>query len=96
MPVPLSCMRPYTASMCMARAAVQRSHSMLLSLRAYAGLMHKNACAAFAWLQPAESEMITILHFNLINPIMLGNKKTKDVQFYAEVMDVVQVCACVY
>ena len=35
--------------------------------------------------------MITVLHFNLINPIMMGNKKTKDVQFYAEVMDVVQV-----
>lgn len=29
--------------------------------------------------------MITILHFHLVNPIMLGNKKTKDVQFYAEV-----------
>lgn len=29
--------------------------------------------------------MITILHFHLINPIMLGNKKTKDVQFYVEV-----------
>uniref|UniRef100_A0A7S0S408 FACT complex subunit n=1 Tax=Chlamydomonas leiostraca TaxID=1034604 RepID=A0A7S0S408_9CHLO len=43
-----------------------------------------------AFFQPAENEMITILHFHLVNPIMLGNKKTKDVQFYAEVMDVVQ------
>lgn len=34
--------------------------------------------------------MITVLHFHLINPIMVGKKKTKDVQFYAEVMDVVQ------
>ncbi|GFH23155.1 FACT complex subunit-like, partial [Haematococcus lacustris] len=34
--------------------------------------------------------MVTILHFHLINPIMLGNKKTKDVQFYSEVADVVQ------
>lgn len=29
--------------------------------------------------------MVTILHFHLIDPIMMGNKKTKDVQFYAEV-----------
>lgn len=36
-------------------------------------------------LQPAENEMITIIHFHLINPIMLGSKKTKDVQFYSEV-----------
>lgn len=43
-----------------------------------------------AFFQPAEKEMITILHFHLHNHIMVGNKKTKDVQFYVEVMDVVQ------
>ncbi|KAG2482945.1 hypothetical protein HYH03_018170 [Edaphochlamys debaryana] len=43
-----------------------------------------------ALFQPAENEMITILHMHLHNPIMVGNKKTKDVQFYTEVMDVVQ------
>ncbi|XP_043700747.1 FACT complex subunit SPT16-like [Telopea speciosissima] len=43
-----------------------------------------------AFLQPAEKEMITLLHFHLHNHIMVGNKKTKDVQFYVEVMDVVQ------
>ncbi|XP_021830451.1 FACT complex subunit SPT16-like isoform X2 [Prunus avium] len=43
-----------------------------------------------AFFQPAEKEMITLLHFHLHNHIMVGNKKTKDVQFYAEVMDVVQ------
>ncbi|CAF1745882.1 unnamed protein product [Brassica oleracea var. botrytis] len=43
-----------------------------------------------AFLQPAEKEMLTILHFHLHNHIMLGNKKTKDVQFYVEVMDAVQ------
>lgn len=43
-----------------------------------------------AFFQPAENEMITILHFHLIHPIMINAKKTKDVQFYAEVMDVVQ------
>jgi hypothetical protein len=34
--------------------------------------------------------MVAILHFNLVHPIMLGNKKAKDVQFYTEVGDVVQ------
>ena len=34
--------------------------------------------------------MITLVHFHLINPIMVGKKKTNDVQFYAEVMDSVQ------
>ncbi|KAF6173262.1 hypothetical protein GIB67_026957 [Kingdonia uniflora] len=43
-----------------------------------------------ALFQPAEKEMITLLHFHLHNHIMVGNKKTKDVQFYVEVMDVVQ------
>ncbi|KAJ4721703.1 FACT complex subunit SPT16-like [Melia azedarach] len=43
-----------------------------------------------AFFQPADREMITLLHFHLHNHIMVGNKKTKDVQFYIEVMDVVQ------
>ncbi|KAG2311110.1 hypothetical protein Bca4012_025566 [Brassica carinata] len=43
-----------------------------------------------AFFQPAEKEMITVLHFHLHNHIMVANKKTKDVQFYVEVMDVVQ------
>ncbi|GMH36216.1 hypothetical protein BSKO_04084 [Bryopsis sp. KO-2023] len=51
-------------------------------------IMYRNI--RFAFFQPADNEMITILHFHLINPIMVGKKKTKDVQFYAEVMDVVQ------
>ncbi|KAH8490666.1 hypothetical protein H0E87_022986 [Populus deltoides] len=37
-----------------------------------------------AFFQPAEKEMITLLHFHLHNHIMVGNKKTKDVQFYIE------------
>ncbi|MQM10974.1 hypothetical protein Taro_043879 [Colocasia esculenta] len=43
-----------------------------------------------AFFQPAEKEMITLVHLHLHNHIMVGNKKTKDVQFYVEVMDVVQ------
>ncbi|KAK1401892.1 FACT complex subunit [Heracleum sosnowskyi] len=53
-----------------------------------ADIMYGNIKHAF--FQPAEKEMITLLHFHLHNHIMVGNKKTKDVQFYAEVMDVVQ------
>ncbi|KAI5653147.1 hypothetical protein M9H77_30334 [Catharanthus roseus] len=49
----------------------------------YANIKH-------AFFQPAEKEMITLLHFHLHNHIMVGNKKTKDVQFFVEVMDVVQ------
>lgn len=51
-------------------------------------IMYRNIKHAF--FQPAENEMITILHFHLINPIMVANKKTKDVQCYAEVMESVQ------
>lgn len=51
-------------------------------------IMYRNVKHAF--FQPAEREMITLLHFHLHNFIMVGNKKTKDVQFFVEVMDVVQ------
>ncbi|XP_006830445.2 FACT complex subunit SPT16, partial [Amborella trichopoda] len=51
-------------------------------------IMYANVKHAF--FQPAEREMITLLHFHLHNHIMVGKKKTKDVQFYVEVMDVVQ------
>ncbi|XP_057435713.1 FACT complex subunit SPT16-like [Lotus japonicus] len=43
-----------------------------------------------AFFQPAENEMITLVHFHLHNHIMVGSKKAKDVQFYVEVMDMVQ------
>ncbi|KAL9141128.1 hypothetical protein ABFS82_14G083000 [Erythranthe guttata] len=49
----------------------------------YANIKH-------AFFQPAEKEMITLLHFHLHNHIMVGTKKTKDVQFYVEVMEMVQ------
>lgn len=38
-----------------------------------------------AFYQPCENELIVLIHFHLKNPIMIGNKKTKDVQFYTEV-----------
>jgi len=44
----------------------------------------------FAFLQPAKQEIKTLIHFHLKNPIMVGKKKTQDVQFYQEVMEAVQ------
>jgi nucleosome binding factor SPN SPT16 subunit len=37
-----------------------------------------------AFIQPPE-ESIAAIHFRLHHPIMIGKKKTEDVQFYAEV-----------
>ncbi|CAL8465250.1 g4785 [Coccomyxa elongata] len=51
-------------------------------------IMYTNIRHAF--FQPAESEMMTLLHFHLHNPIMVGKKKAVDVQFYTEVMESVQ------
>lgn len=43
-----------------------------------------------AVFQPAVKEVMTVVHFHLHNPIMVNKKKTQDVQFYVEVMEVVQ------
>jgi len=42
-----------------------------------------------AIFQPAEKETIALIHFHLHNHIMVGNNKTKDVQFYAKVRGVI-------
>lgn len=39
-----------------------------------------------AMYQEAENELISLIHFHLKNPIMVGKKKVLDVQFYTEVM----------
>jgi nucleosome binding factor SPN SPT16 subunit len=36
------------------------------------------------FFQPCDDELIVLVHFNLHNNIMIGNKKVKDVQFYQE------------
>ena len=51
-------------------------------------VMYRNIKHAF--FQPAENDMITLVHFHLINPIMIGKKKSNDVQFYSQVMDAIQ------
>ncbi|KAJ3350446.1 FACT complex subunit spt16 [Allomyces javanicus] len=40
------------------------------------------------FFQPCDNELIVVLHVHLKNPIMIGKKKTKDVQFYKEATDV--------
>ena len=40
-----------------------------------------------ALFQPCEKEVSVIIHFHLKNPIMVGKKKSKDVQFLTEVID---------
>lgn len=36
------------------------------------------------FFQPSVSELIVIIHIHLINPILIGKRKAKDVQFYRE------------
>jgi len=40
------------------------------------------------FFQPCDHELIVIIHVHLINPILVGKKKTKDVQFYREATDI--------
>lgn len=42
-----------------------------------------------AFFQEANRELLVLIHFHLKNDIMVGNKKTKDVQFYVQVMEAV-------
>ena len=36
------------------------------------------------FFQPCVGELIVIIHVHLVNPIIIGKKKTKDIQFYRE------------
>jgi nucleosome binding factor SPN SPT16 subunit len=40
-----------------------------------------------AVFQPCESEHVVLLHFHLKNPIMIGKKKYREVQFFTEVIE---------
>ncbi|KAJ1922840.1 FACT complex subunit spt16 [Tieghemiomyces parasiticus] len=39
------------------------------------------------FFQPCDNELIVLLHIHLKNPMLIGKKKTKDVQFYREASD---------
>eukprot|EP00051_Salpingoeca_urceolata_P001609 m.42392 g.42392 ORF g.42392 m.42392 type:complete len:1047 (+) comp11541_c0_seq1:166-3306(+) len=41
-----------------------------------------------AFFQPHKHEIMILLHFHLKNPILIGKKKHKDVQFYTEIGEV--------
>lgn len=40
------------------------------------------------FFQPCDNELMVIIHVNLRNPIMIGKKKAKDIQFYREASEV--------
>ncbi|ORY78644.1 FACT complex component Spt16 [Protomyces lactucae-debilis] len=40
------------------------------------------------FFQPCDNELMVIIHVHLKNPIMIGKKKAKDIQFYREASDV--------
>ncbi|KAK9376767.1 FACT complex subunit-domain-containing protein [Lipomyces chichibuensis] len=40
------------------------------------------------FFQPCDHELIVLIHVHLKNPIMIGKRKTKDVQFYREASDI--------
>lgn len=44
----------------------------------------------YAIFQPCEGEIMVLIHFHLKNPIMVGKKKHRDVQFFTEVIDASQ------
>ena len=39
------------------------------------------------FFQPCDNELIVLLHMHLHNPIMIGKRKVKDIQFYREASD---------
>eukprot|EP01102_Stenamoeba_stenopodia_P008460 TRINITY_DN2431_c0_g1_i1.p1 TRINITY_DN2431_c0_g1~~TRINITY_DN2431_c0_g1_i1.p1 ORF type:complete len:1068 (+),score=305.24 TRINITY_DN2431_c0_g1_i1:257-3460(+) len=51
-------------------------------------IMYENIKHAF--FQPSDGEMVVLLHFRLRNAIMVGKKKTTDVQFFTVVVEVSQ------
>lgn len=51
-------------------------------------ILYKNIKHSF--FQPAENELLVIIHFHLHHAIMIGKKKTLDIQFCTEVMEVSQ------
>jgi nucleosome binding factor SPN SPT16 subunit len=44
----------------------------------------------YCFIQPAENEVVALIHFHLYDSIKLNKKEIKDLQFYTEVMDTVQ------
>lgn len=70
-------------------SGILEAHSNGFRYKAKSGfvvdILYRNIKHAF--FQEAKSEIIVVLHFHLKNAIMIGGKKTQDVQFYTEVME---------
>ncbi|XP_049849854.1 FACT complex subunit SPT16-like isoform X2 [Schistocerca gregaria] len=58
------------------------------SKRAVLDVIYKNI--KYAFFQPAENDAIVLIHFHLYHAIMIGKKKSFDVQFYDQVIDTYQ------
>ena len=52
---------------------------------AHVDILYNNIRHLF--FQPSKHELIVIIHVHLVNPIMIGKRKTKEVQFYREATD---------
>jgi len=46
-----------------------------------------------AFFQPSENDAIILVHFNLHQDVLVGKKKTKDIQFYTEVAESAHISA---
>lgn len=68
--------------------AHQNGFRFLTAKKGKVDIIYKNIKHAF--FQPAEKELIVLIHLRLHNAIMIGKKKTLDVQFFTEVMEVSQ------
>jgi len=51
-------------------------------------IMFKNI--KYAFFQKCKGTLITLLHFHLVNAIMVGKKKATDIQFFVEVVEAVR------
>ncbi|KAI8060590.1 FACT complex subunit-domain-containing protein [Gongronella butleri] len=40
------------------------------------------------FFQPCDNELLVLVHIHLKNPVVIGKKKTKDIQFYREASDI--------
>ncbi|KAI7860506.1 FACT complex subunit-domain-containing protein [Circinella umbellata] len=40
------------------------------------------------FFQPCDNELLVLIHVHFKNPVMIGKKKTKDIQFYREASDI--------
>jgi nucleosome binding factor SPN SPT16 subunit len=80
--------RPNLASGAKSNRGVLEAHANGFYFRAksdHVELVYSNIRNAF--FQEADRETIVCVHFHLKHPIMVGKKKSADVQFYVEVME---------